>query len=476
MRVGHVPPGVDTAGETIIAGALEGPEPAPGSEDVFSAVDPRAFSIAGFEGKVGQTLIVPVDGASAAIIVGLGDDVSFETLRDASGNAIRKVRTKGAITLLGRVEIEGATRAVTEGSILGAYRYRSYKTGDDGETRCESLGIVDADANEMAEATILARATMMARDWVNTPAIDQSPEAYASQMAEVAEEAGVGAVIWDKGRIEEESLGALLGVAAGSERDPRVVILTYSPEAASTHLAMVGKGITFDTGGLSLKSLSFMKEMKDDMAGSAVVVAATLAIARLGLPVRVTCITPLTDNAVGGDALRPGDVLRPVAGPTIEVTNPDAEGRLILADGLGLAMRVEPDFVVDVATLTGAAKVALGTRIGAVFASDPDFESDVLLSASRAGEKFWALPLFGEYRKELDSDIADITNSTGSRYGSAIAAALFLAEYAGDRPWAHLDIAGPVRSPDTAGERVQGATGTGVRTLVELARALSEDR
>jgi len=217
-----------------------------------------------------------------------------------------------------------------------------------------------------------------------------------------------------------------------------------------------------------------MEEMKDDMSGSAIVAAATIAIARLDLPIRITCITPITDNAVGGDATRPGDVLRPVEGPTIEVLNTDAEGRLILADGLGLAKRHEPDLTVDVATLTGAARVALGDKISAVFGSDSDASEKVLEAASRAGEHFWEMPLFKEYRKSIDSDIADIKNISGSRYGGAITAAVFLAEYAGDGPWAHIDIAGPARTRETSGEQVKGASGVGVRTLIELARDMAE--
>jgi leucyl aminopeptidase len=316
-------------------------------------------------------------------------------------------------------------------------------------------------------------ATILARDWVNTPAKDKSPETLAGLIAAAAEEAGVAAEIWERERIEEEKLGALLGVAAGSDRDPRVVVLEYRPDGATSHVALVGKGIIFDTGGLSLKTANFMEEMKDDMSGAAVVSAAIIGIARLGLPVNVTAIAPLTDNAVGGDATRPGDVLRPVDGPTIEVLNTDAEGRLILADGLGLAKRYQPDLTIDVATLTGAAAVALGKEVAAVFGSDSDVSSQILEAASRAGEEFWELPLFGAYRKSIDSNVADIKNISGGRYGGAIVAALFLKEYAGDGPWAHLDIAGPARSQETTGEFVKGASGVGVRTLIEVARSMA---
>jgi leucyl aminopeptidase len=300
-----------------------------------------------------------------------------------------------------------------------------------------------------------------------------APETLAERIRTEAEAAGVSVEVWDQDRIVEEKLGALLGVAAGSDRPPRVVILGYHPEAAGAHLGLVGKGITFDSGGLSLKTAALMEEMKDDMSGAAVVSAATIAIARLGLPVRVTTVVPLTDNAVGGMATRPGDILRPVSGPTIEVLNTDAEGRLILADGLGLVRRHEPDLIVDVATLTGAARVALGDKIAAVFGSDSEVASTVLEAASRAGEHFWELPLFREYKKSIESDLADLKNISGSRYGGAITAALFLSSYVDDEKWAHLDIAGPARWRETAGEQVKGASGVGVRTLVELARALS---
>ena len=235
----------------------------------------------------------------------------------------------------------------------------------------------------------------------------------------------------------------------------------------------MGKGITFDSGGLSIKTAQYMEEMKDDMSGAAVVIAATIAIARLALPIRVTTVVPLTDNAVGGKATRPGDVLRPVAGPTIEVLNTDAEGRLILADGLGVVRRYEPDLIIDVATLTGAAHVALGDKIAAVFGSDPDVSTQVLEAASRAGEHFWELPLFKDYKKSIESDIADLKNISGGRYGGAITAALFLSSYVDDARWAHLDIAGPARSRETAGELVKGGSGVGVRTLIELARAMA---
>ena len=473
MEIRPAPVDVDVHDATLIAGVLEGMQPLQGSEDVWDAIDGAALEAGGFEGKVGQVISLPSTTAKTAILVGVGDEVSFQTLRTASGNAIRAVKTERAVSLLALTGIEGSTRAVVEGSLLGGYQFRTYKTNDE-PLAVQTVDVVEAGADELQSATIACEATIMARRWVDTPARDKAPEALAAMVSDATGGTGIVVDIWDRSRIEEEQLGGMLGVAAGSDRDPRLVILEYRPESAERHLALVGKGIIFDTGGLSIKPAKSMEEMKDDMAGAAAVLAATIGIARLGLPVDVTAIAPLTDNAVGGDATRPGDVLRPVDGPTIEVLNTDAEGRLVLADGLGLAKRFEPSFTVDVATLTGAAAVALGKQVAAVFGSDRDVAGQVLDAAARAGEEFWEMPLFKGYRSSIDSTIADIKNISGTRYGGAIVAALFLAEYAGDGPWAHLDIAGPARSQETVGEFVKGASGVGVRTLIELARTIAQ--
>ena len=464
---------VELEGATLIAGVLEGVQAIPGSEDALDTVDPATLEAMGFEGKSGQTATVSHPDARALLLVGLGGEVSYDTIKAASGDAVRRIQTERAVSLLAQVGIAGATRAVAEGTLLGGYQFRAYKT-DDEALDVQVVEMVGAEEDELATAVLMSEATMMARDWVNTPAKDKSPATLAGLIEEAIAGTDITAEVWDEARIEAEELGALLGVAAGSDREPRVVILQYRPDDADRHLALVGKGIIFDTGGLSLKTAAFMEEMKDDMSGAAAVMAATVALARMDVPVNITAIAPLTDNAVGGDATRPGDVLRPVEGPTIEVLNTDAEGRLILADGLGLARRFEPDLTVDVATLTGAAVVALGKQVAAVFGSDSDVAQQVLVAASRAGEGFWELPLHKGYRKSIDSNIADIKNISSSRYGGAIVAALFLAEYAGDGPWAHLDIAGPARSEETTGEFVKGASGVAVRTLIELARGMAE--
>ena len=249
-----------------------------------------------------------------------------------------------------------------------------------------------------------------------------------------------------------------------------MVVMRYRPEGATRSIALVGKGIVFDSGGLSLKPPAAMETMKTDMSGAAAVLASLEAIAALGLPVNVTAITPLTENLTGGNAQKPGDVLRARNGKTIEVLNTDAEGRLVLADGLSLAVEEEPDLIVDVATLTGACAVALGPKIGGMWASDDDAAGAVDAAAERAGEKMWRMPLEMEYKSHIESSIADMKN-TGERYGGAISAALLLFEFAGDGPWVHLDIAGPARATKDEYYLAKGGTGFGVRTLVELAAA-----
>jgi len=466
-------PDVDLAGATLIAGVMTDRVPVPGSGEAMAVVDSAFLDLAKFDAKPGQVLALPHEAAAALLLVGVGDEASFESIRSAVGNGIRAVKTSRVVTALNQVPIEAATRAVVEGAVLGGYEYRGYKTNGEGSV-VETVELVGGNESEIAEAVVASEVTNLARDWVNTPALDMAPETLAARITAAAGDVGVGYEVWDLARITDEGLGALLGVAAGSDRSPSLVVLEYQPGESKGHLGLVGKGITFDSGGLSIKTAPFMEEMKDDMSGAAAVAAATIGIARLGLPIRVTAVMPLTDNAIGGNATRPGDVLRPISGPTIEVLNTDAEGRLILADGLGVMRRYEPDLVIDVATLTGAARIALGDRIGAVFGSDSEVGARVLAAASRAGEHFWELPLFKEYRKQLDSDIADIKNISGSRYGGAIVAAVFLADYAGEGPWAHLDIAGPALARETAGEQVKGASGFGARTLIEVARAMAE--
>jgi leucyl aminopeptidase len=306
---------------------------------------------------------------------------------------------------------------------------------------------------------------------VNRPAADKPPAAIADIATGLHRDVSV--TVYDERQIEEMGFGGLVAVNRGSDRPARMVVMEYRPEGASRTVAFVGKGIVFDSGGLSIKSAANMETMKTDMAGAAAVMGAVQAIAEVGLVVNVIGIAPLTENLTGGSATRPGDVMRAYNGKTIEILNTDAEGRLVLADGLSLAAEKGPDLIVDIATLTGACKVALGPSIGGLFAINDEAATTVASAAESAGEKFWRLPIDKEYRSLVDSDIADMKN-TGGGWGGAILAALILSEFVGDVPWVHLDVAGPARADSTEHYVSKGASGFGVRTLYAIAEALAD--
>jgi leucyl aminopeptidase len=373
-----------------------------------------------------------------------------------------------------------AAQAVAEGAILAAYRFSAYRSTDD-EGRIDSLVVVGIDvepevlAEGVRRGAVVADAVCFARDLVNEPPSAMTPRA----LAEAAERylgtaGGVRLEVWDEERIEEERLGGLLGVARGSAEPPRLLMGSYAPadpvevDGRVPHVVLVGKGITFDSGGLSLKTPDGMTTMKTDMSGAAAVVAALGACGALGVRVKVTAIAPVTENMPGGRAQKPGDVLTIRNGRTIEVLNTDAEGRLVLADGLSLAVELAPDAIVDLATLTGASVVALGRSIAGLFASDETLGARLQEAAQRAGERLWPLPLAEEYRPDIDSEVADMKNTGRAGQAGAVVAALLLEKFVDDVPWAHLDIAGPARSDESSGVLTKGGTGFGVRTLLEF--------
>jgi leucyl aminopeptidase len=317
---------------------------------------------------------------------------------------------------------------------------------------------------------------------INEPPSSLTPTRFADTAAEhAAAHPGLSVEVWDEQRIVDEHLGGLLGVAPGSAEPPRLLKVSYEPAAPVTvegrvpHVVLVGKGITFDSGGLSLKSPDGMVTMKTDMSGAAAVLGAVGACGELGVRVRVTALAPITENMPGGRATKPGDVLTIRNGSTIEVLNTDAEGRLVLADALALAAEMEPDAIIDLATLTGACVVALGMTIAGVFGSDDALIGRVRAASERAGEGTWPLPLPDEYRSHIDSEIADMKNVGKAGQAGAIAAALLLARFVGEVPWVHLDIAGPARSDEDSGILTKGGTGFGVRTLLELLEAYGSD-
>jgi leucyl aminopeptidase len=370
---------------------------------------------------------------------------------------------------------------VAEGAVLAAYRYTDFRSGDAPEQLVHLVVVggpaVDPDllAAGAARGSRLAESVTLARDLVNEPPSSLTPERFAeafSQRFAAVDELTVE--VWGKDRIEAEGLGGLLGVARGSVEEPRFIRVDYQPadplviDGRVPHLALVGKGITFDSGGLSLKTAGGMETMKTDMGGAAAVLGAVDAAAALGARIRITAFTPLTENMPGGSAIKPGDVLTARNGKTIEVLNTDAEGRLVLADGLSLAAEEGPDAIVDLATLTGAAVVALGKEIAGLLGNDEDLIAELRDAGDRAGEALWPLPMPDDYRGHIDSDVADMKNIGRPGQAGSIAAALLLREFVGSVPWAHLDIAGPGRSDDNSRYYAKGGTGFGVRTLVAL--------
>jgi leucyl aminopeptidase len=375
---------------------------------------------------------------------------------------------------------DDAVQAAVEGFFGARYRYTRYHAGDPDPLASLSFVVgaedVAAARRGLERGRVIADATWLARDLANDPAGALTPARLAEAAVEVAESAGLAAVILDEDAIVEARLGGLLGVAAGSAQPPRLIRLVYEPPASDAlrradgtvpTVALVGKGITFDSGGLTLKSFEGMMTMKTDMSGAADVIATLGACRALNVRVRVVGIAPTTENMPGGRAVKPGDVLEIRNGKTIEVLNTDCEGRLVLADGLCLAVEEEPDAIVDIATLTGACVVALGPGIAGLMGNDDRLVSAVQAASVRAGEPTWQLPLPEAYRAVIDSDVADMKNHS-KRGGGTLTAGLLLKEFVADRPWVHLDIAGPSRSDEESGEVRKGATGFGVRTLLEL--------
>jgi len=425
--------------------------------------------------------------AASVLLVGLGDSEAdqsalgrHELLRRASGSALRSLDSVGSIGLVLPIADAESAEAVATGALLGAYRYSVHRSARADERVLTSIEIVADAATQSAldRAVVVAASVAAARDLVNEPPSHLFPESFAQTVMAQAHaddlRGEVAVEVLSETELHDQGYGGLIGVGSGSLRPPRLVKLTYTPENASGHLALVGKGITFDSGGISLKPAAKMEKMKSDMAGAAAVVQALFAIARLRMGVRVTAWLALAENMPSGSALRPADVLRIYGGKTVEVTNTDAEGRLVLADALVAAEEEHPDLIVDVATLTGAQVAALGYRTSGIMGTTSARER-VLRASEAAGESMWAMPIPEEAIRFFDSRTADLKNA-GAPAAGMLAAAAFLREFvAPGREWAHIDIAGPAYNADAAyGYTTLGGTGAPVRTLIELARAMEE--
>ena len=432
--------------------------------------------------KTGTTVLLPGPRGQRVVVVGLGDiDVSPEDVRRAAGSALRvAMGLTGSKPLQVAVSLDAiepqVVKGAVEGALLGSY---SYLPPSGGKPGVGAIQLVTSAARkpEARRALDLGAATATAvcltRTWVNTPANALYPESFADEIGKVAKARKLAVEVWDEKALEKDGFGGILAVGSGSARKPRLVKVSYSPRGAKFHLALIGKGITFDTGGLNLKPADGMYTMKDDMSGAASVVAAVTAIAEAGLHLKVTAYAALAENMPSGSAYRPSDVLTMYSGKTVENANSDAEGRLVMADALAKASEESPDLVIDVATLTGACVVALGERVAGLMARDDETADQILDAAEVAGELFWQLPIPEEARGKLDSTVADI-KSSGDRMGGALTAAAFLSEFVPTEiPWAHLDIAGPAFNPHEPYHYVPaGGTGMSVRTLIALAHAL----
>jgi leucyl aminopeptidase len=486
----------DADGKPVLAGA-------PGVDAALRRRVLPTLVALGATGKAGEVHRLATFGATAApvlVAVGLGpaprgrQQFDTEVIRRGAGAAVRSLAGTRRVAIAlppatGDDPADGGVRAIAEGALLGGYEYLRYRTASraDHPEPVASIAILTAEPRSkparaaLVRAQVVCRAVCAARDLVNTPPSDLHPREFAEFAAAEAKRLNLDIEILDERALKRGRYGGILGVGQGSVNPPRLVRIAHRHRRATTTLALVGKGITFDSGGLSLKPSASMEWMKSDMGGAAAVVTAVAAIAELGLAVNVTGWAPLAENMPSGSAQRPSDVLTIYGGKTVEVLNTDAEGRLVLADALVRASEEQPDLIVDAATLTGAQLVALGTRTSAVMANDDELRSQVLDAAERAGEQLWPMPLPPELRKSLDSPVADIANM-GESFGGMLVAGTFLKDFVGERdgkqiPWAHLDIAGPAfNQSEPYGYTPKGGTGAAVRTFVQLAEDLAAAR
>jgi leucyl aminopeptidase len=471
--------------DAVIIGVTEGttgPELAAGAQDADAALGgglAATLAVLGATGVQDEVTRIASGGALAApliVAVGLGPDPDAEALRRGAATAVRSLAGKAAHIVIALPAAAAAqAEAVALGALLGRYAFTRYRVSEQGRQPELTLIADDSAGNGVAQAVrrgqVLADAITLVRDLVNTSPADLYPESFAAAAEQVARDSGLDIEVLDEKALADGGYGGLTGVGQGSARPPRLVRLSYSRPGATATVAFAGKGITFDSGGLSLKPPKAMETMKCDMGGAAAVLGALQAVAALAPEVNVVGYLAMAENMPGGHAQRPSDVITIYGGKTVEVLNTDAEGRLVLADALARSAEDHPDLVVDVATLTGAQVVALGSRISGVMGSDAATADGVVDAARRAGEQAWAMPLPEELRKGLDSAVADIANVSGDRNGGMLVAGLFLREFAPDGVrWAHVDIAGPAfNEGEPYGYTPKGGTGAAVRMLVQIA-------
>ncbi len=441
-----------------------------------------------FKPKRGAVHLLYPEGripAERLLLVGLGkrSEFTLNHVRQAAGKAAPSLRSAGAqdITFIADgtgLDAEELGQALAEGSILGLYRFLKYKTDEENDRRkdirtiillTESAGAVTAMRKGVKAGEVIAGSTAMARDMVSSPPVDMTPGVIAGRAKEIAREFKLKIQVLDKDRMQKLGMGGLLGVASGSAQPPKFIILEYRKGGKKPFIALVGKTITFDSGGISIKPAENMDRMKDDMSGGAAVLGSIRNAAALKLPLNIVGLLPATENMPGGSAYKPGDVLRTMSGQTIEILNTDAEGRLILSDALAYACKYKPAVIVDIATLTGACSIALGAEATGMLGTDDRFKQRIRAAGEKTGERVWEMPLWEEYYEQIKSDIADMKN-TGGRAGSLITAAALLSKFVQKYPWVHLDIAATAWTEKERPYTPKGATGIGVRLLTQFLR------
>jgi leucyl aminopeptidase len=465
--------------DLLVVPMFAGGRPGPGAAELKLE---DAYRAAKLTGHKDEDLLLPKQkgdrfAAGAVLLVGVGERSSFDltaarrAMGRISGTARRfaRVATTSALAL-DHAPVEDRVQAVAEGLGLGSYRFDTYKAKKDGSSLKRLTVLTEeprAGRDGLAKAAAIVDAVNWARDMVNTPAGDMPPAMIAEEAKAMAGRAGLRCKIWNESQLRDGGFGGILGVGAGSANPPRMIEISYKGAGNAKPIALTGKGISFDSGGLDIKDAKGMETMKDDMAGAASILATMKVIAALAPKVNVISAIPCSENLPGATATKPGDVLHHRGGKTSEVVNTDAEGRLVLADALAYLAEREPSEIVDTATLTSSAMIALGEEITALFSNDDRLAGDLLRASDGSGEPMWRLPLWRPYRSQIDSPVADIKNQ-GERYGGAITAALFLSEFVGRTPWAHLDIAGNAFSSSGTDLSPKGATGVPIRTLVRF--------
>ena len=484
--------------DAIIVNLFEGithPGGATGAVDkAMDGAITRLIADGEIKGKRGEVTIIHALGKIAparVVVAGLGkaSDFDAEAVRSVSGETARRLRSIGVSRFstiahgagIGGMDATDSAQAIVEGTVLGLYEFNRFKSSKNDDRSGDMVEIVEFDGSKLADlqlgvgrGLVMSDAVRACRNMVNEPGNRMTPSRMAERALKAAHDSGIEIEVMDTPDLEALGMGAFLGVAQGSKEPPKLIVMKYEgdPENADNNLAIVGKGITFDSGGISIKPSANMGDMKGDMAGGAAVISAMKVIGQVGPKINVMGIVAATENMPGGGAQRPGDIVTTMSGKTIEIDNTDAEGRLVLADAVYYAHSQGIRRIVDIATLTGAMSIALGHICSGIFGNDQGFTDQVKASGDMAGERLWQLPTYDEYKEQYRSDVADIKN-TGGRPAGSITGALIIGEFVEDAAWTHIDIAGTSFSSKTSGYVVKGGTGVMVRTMVKLAEVLA---